>query len=180
MFRRNEESAHVQNVAQEKEPAPEVMEPPKVAVPEPQQEKRKKEEEENPNIFSLRENEQIVLEMKGSHIRGIMSIDQGTFYLTNERIVFARPSKAARFWAPVPEFFFKGIDVSFAHYYTEIAAVTIKKHGFAKKLVVICKSGATYSIQPMKWEKFMDTLRVLVAMVNNNQLTDDGAGGFRI
>ena len=45
MFRRNEESAHVQNVAEEKEPAPEVMESPKVAVPEPQQEKRKKEEE---------------------------------------------------------------------------------------------------------------------------------------
>ena len=179
MFRRNEESAHVQNVAKEKEPAPEVMEPPKVAVPEPQQENRKK-EEENPNIFSLRENEQIVLEMKGSHMRGIMSMDQGTFYLTNERIVFARPSKAVRFWAPMAEGFVKGVDISFAHYYTEIAAVTIKKHGFAKKIVVICKSGATYNILPMKWEKFMDTMRVLVAMVNNNQLTDDGTGGFTV
>lgn len=130
--------------------------------------------------FVLQNNESIELEMKGVHIRSFLGVDQGTFYLTNERLVFARPCKAVRFWAPVPEFFFKGVDVSFAHYYTDIAAVTIKKHGFAKKIVVICKSGATYSIQPMKWEKFMDTMRVLVAMVNNNQLTDDGAGGFRV
>lgn len=129
--------------------------------------------------FVLQNNESIELEMKGVHIRSFLGVDQGTFYLTNERLVFARPCKAVRFWAPVAEGFVKGVDIAFAHFYNDFVSATIKRHGFAKKIAMTFKSGATYEVQPMKIEQFMATLRNLVASVNGN-VTDDGAGGFRV
>ena len=128
--------------------------------------------------FKLENNESIVLEMKGNHIRSFLNVEQGTFYLTNERFVFARPCKAVRFWAPIAEGFVKGVDVSFAHFYAELASATIKKHGFAKKIALTFKSGVTYEVQPMKLEEFMTALRNLVAA--NSNVVDDGAGGFSV
>ena len=129
--------------------------------------------------FTLENNESIVLEVKGVHIRSFFNVEQGTFYLTNERVVFARPSKAVRFWAPVAEGFVKGVDISFAHFYADLASATIKKHGFAKKIALTWKSGVTYEVQATKHDEFMATLRNHVS-ANGGNVVEDGNGGFTV
>ncbi len=129
--------------------------------------------------FTLENNESIVLEVKGTHIRSFWDVIQGTFYLTNQRVVFARPCKAVRFWAPMAEGFVKGVDVSFAHFYTDISSATIKKHGFAKKIALSCKSGVSYEVQATKLDEFMATLRNHIS-ANGGNVVEDGAGGFTV
>ena len=130
--------------------------------------------------LTIGENEKVVLQMQCSHFKGFMNIHQGTIYLTNERLIFARPNKAVRFWAPAVEGFVTGTDVSFAHPYTDFVSITTKRHGFAKKETITFQSGESYDIQAMDYDKFMSTLHELVAAANEGKVSDNGEGCFSV
>ena len=126
------------------------------------------------------ENEQVELQVQGSHLKSFLNVIQGTFYLTNERIIFARPNKAVRFWIPEAAGFITGTDAIFAHPYTQLVSAVIKKHGFAKKTTITFQSGESYDVQAMDHDKFMTTLRNLVIAANGDNVRDDGNGNFSV
>ena len=130
--------------------------------------------------LTIGENEKIELQVQGSHIKSFINVIQGTFYLTNERIIFARPNKAVRFLVPEVAGFVTGTDAVFAYPYTQLTSAVTKRHGFAKKTTVTFQSGESYDIQAMDHEKFMKTFRELVVATSGDSVRDDGEGCFSI
>lgn len=130
--------------------------------------------------MKLNDGEEILIQCQGNNIKSFMNVQQGTFYLTNQRFIFARASKGVRFWAAPIHGFLEGWDVEFAFPYTEFSALQVAKHGFAKKFVIQTLSGASYNIQVQKKEEWLDVLRQALVQYSGGHVMDDGAGGFYV
>ena len=128
----------------------------------------------------LENDEQIILHGNGSYIKSMMNVLQGTFYLTNKRVVFARAAKGIRIFAAPIGGLVQGTDVTFVYPYTEFKSLTVAKHGFAKKYILTWLSGDNQAVQLIHHDKWMATFRELLAAHSGGTLVDDGAEAFHI
>ena len=128
----------------------------------------------------LLDGEQIVFQGNGSHIKSFINVSQGTFYLTNKRLIFARPSKAQRIFIPEFSSVITGTDLTFAHPYSQFKSLVVEKHGFAKKYTLTWLTGEKESIQVMEVESWLRFLSEHVKMYSGGEVVQDNAGGFYV
>lgn len=126
----------------------------------------------------LNSNETIYMEGSGVYLKSKLNAVQGTFYITNNRIVFGkRKGIINALLGPLFMHLKKGNVIEFSIHFNQLKGIKQVKQGFGKKFV-FTTTGGTYEVQFNKnRDKWLTTIEEAIKK-NNPNMTIDKVGDF--